>query len=267
MSVADPFREGAERVFAAADDAEVLRAGEGLFELAGLVDHEPRLRKALTDPAVSADAKRSLLASLVQGRISDVALAVAGEVVGARLRWNELAEVFDELAAEAVFTAADRSGNLERVEDEVFRFSRIYAQADDLRRALTDPMLPVEAQQSVVTDLLEGKASDATQLLVRGLISRGHAHDLDRALAGLAAMAAARRGSIVAEVRSAVDLDEGRRERLAAALQEAVGRPVELHVVIDPTVVGSLAVRVGDELYDGTVRRQLDTARERLLAG
>ncbi len=82
MSVADPFREGAERVFAAADDAEVLRAGEGLFELAGLVDHEPRLRKALTDPAVAAEAKRSLLASLVQGRISDVALAVAGEVVG-----------------------------------------------------------------------------------------------------------------------------------------------------------------------------------------
>ena len=68
----------------------------------------------------------------------------------------------------------------------MFRFSRICAQADDLRRALTDPMLPVEAQQSVVDDLLEGKASDATQLLVRGLISRGRAHDLDRALAGLA---------------------------------------------------------------------------------
>jgi F-type H+-transporting ATPase subunit delta len=42
---------------------------------------------------------------------------------------------------------------------------------------------------------------------------------------------------------------------------------VELHVVLDPTVVGSLAVRVGDELYDGTVKRQLETARERLLAG
>jgi F0F1-type ATP synthase delta subunit len=37
-------------------------------------------------------------------------------------------------------------------------------------------------------------------------------------------------------------------------------------VIIDPDVVGSLAVRVGDELYDGTVKRQLDAARE-LLAG
>jgi F-type H+-transporting ATPase subunit delta len=251
MSVADPFREGADRAFAGADVGELLRAGEGLFALAGLVDHEPRLRKALTDPAVSADAKRSLLAGLVQDHVSGVALVVAGEVVGARLREQELAEALDELAAEAVFTAADRSGDLGRVEDEVFRFSRIYAQAGDLRRALTDPVLSVGAKL----------------LLVRQLIARGRAHDLDRALAGLASMAAARRGRIVAEVRSAVELDEGRRQRLAAALQEAVGRPVELHVVIDPTVVGSLAVRVGDELYDGTVKRQLETARERLLAG
>jgi F-type H+-transporting ATPase subunit delta len=267
MSITEALRESAERAFEGADPAELLRVGEGLYALAGLVDGEPRLRKALTDPAVSADAKRSLLSALVQGRVSDVSLAVAGDVVGARLREHELAEAFDELAADAVFASAERSGELERVEDEIFRFSRIYAQAGDLRRALTDPVVPVSAKQAVVGDLLGGRVSDTTQLLVRELIGRGRAHDLDRALAGLAAMAAARRGRVVAEVRSAVELDEDRRRRLAEALQEAVGRPVELHVVIDPTVVGSLAVRVGDELYDGTVRRQLETARERLLAG
>jgi F-type H+-transporting ATPase subunit delta len=267
MSMADPFRENADRAFAGADHGELLRAGEGLFALADLVDHEPRLRKALTDPAVSADAKRSLLGNLVRDRVSDLALTVAEDVVGARLREHELTEDLDALAAEAVFAAADRAGDLERVEDEVFRFSRIYAQAGELRQALTDPVLPLDAKQAVAAELLTGKASDETLLLVRQLIARGRAHDLDRALAGMAAMAAARRGRVVAEVRSAVELDEGRRQRLAAALQEAVGRPVELHLVLDPTVVGSLAVRVGDELYDGTVRRQLETARERLLAG
>jgi len=267
MSMADPFRENADRAFAGADHGELLRAGEGLFALADLVDHEPRLRKALTDPAVSADAKRSLLGNLVRDRVSDLALTVAEDVVGARLREHELTEDLDALAAEAVFAAADRAGDLERVEDEVFRFSRIYVQAGELRQALTDPVLPLDAKQAVVAELLTGKASDETLLLVRQLIARGRAHDLDRALAGMAAMAAARRGRVVAEVRSAVELDEGRRQRLAAALQEAVGRPVELHLVLDPTVVGSLAVRVGDELYDGTVRRQLETARERLLAG
>ena len=75
-------------------------------------------------------------------------------------------------------------------------------------------------------------------------------------------MAAARWGRVVAEVRTAVELNEERRQRLEEVLGRTVGRPVQLHVTIDPDVVGSLAVRVGDELYDGTVRRQLDAARE-----
>ena len=83
-------------------------------------------------------------------------------------------------------------------------------------------------------------------------------------LEDLADLAAARRDRVVAEVRTAVELDPERRERLAGALERVVGRPVELHVIIDPRVVGSLAVRVGNEVYDGTVRRQLDAARERL---
>jgi F-type H+-transporting ATPase subunit delta len=267
MSLTDPFRESADRAFEAADHGALLGAAEGLFALANLIDHEPRLRKALTDPAVSPDAKRSLLGSLVRGRVSDIALTVAEDVLGARMREHELAEHLDALAAEAVFTAAERGGDLERVEDEIFRFSRIYAQAGELRQALTDPVLPLETKQAVVADLLANRAAEETLLLVRELIARGRANELDRALAGLAVMAAARRGRVVAEVRSAVELDEGRRERLAAALQETVGRPVELRVVLDPAVVGSLAVRVGDELFDGTVRRQLETARERLLAG
>src|SRR5262249_50566948 len=165
MSMSDPFRENAERAFAGADHGELVQAAEGLFALAGLVDHEPRLRKALTDPAVSPEAKRSLLGSLVRGRVSDLSLTVAEAVVGARLRGRGLAEDLDALAAEALFSAADRAGTLERVEDEVFRFSRIYAQAGELRQALTDPVLPLGTKQAVVSDLLSGRAADETLLL------------------------------------------------------------------------------------------------------
>jgi F-type H+-transporting ATPase subunit delta len=266
MTVADALRERVNSALADASRDDLVRAGEGLFALAGLADREPRLRAALTDPAASPDAKRALLVDVVGGQLSPLTLSVAGEVVGVRLRERELAETLDELAAGALFAAAEQDGDLERVEDDVFRFSRVYAQAGDLRAALTDPVLPVELKEAVITDLLSGKAAEVSVLLVRQLIARGRAHILDRALAELAAMAAARRGRVVAEVRTAVELSDERRQRLEEALLHTVGRPVELHVIIDPDVVGSLAVRVGDELYDGTVRRQLDVARE-LLAG
>ena len=267
MPMPDSVRDPATTAFEGAGRDDLVRAGRDLFALAGLVDREPRLRKAFTDPAADPAAKRALLADIVGGRVSDLAESLASETVGVRLHEEELAGIFDDLAAEALFTAAERDGELERVEDEVFRFSRIYQTSVELRLALTDPVVPLDRKRAVATDLLAGKASEVTVELVTELIGRGRTHDLDRALAAMAAQAAARRGRIVAEVRSAVELDDERRERLAAALQETVGRPVELHVVLDPTVVGSLAVRVGDELYDGTVRRQLEAARERLLAG
>ena len=267
MPVPDPVRDAAQSALDAASSDELLRAGHDLFGLAGLVDREPRLRKALTDPAADPAARRALLADVVGGRVSEVAASLAAETVGVRLHEDDLAGILDDLAAEALFTSAERAGELGRVEDEVFRLSRIYAGAVDLRQALTDPLVPESQKRAVVTDLLAGKASDVTIRLVTELIGRGRTHDLDRALAALAEQAAARRGRVVAEVRTAVELDEGRLERLGAALEQETGRRVELHVIIDPAVVGSLAVRVGDELYDGTVRRQLDVARERLLAG
>ena len=225
MSVADPFRESADRAFAGADHGELLRAGEGLFALAGLVDHEPRLRKALTDPAVSAGREAFAAGEPGAGRVSDVALAVAGEVVGARLRENELAEALDELAAEAVFTAAERE---RRPRARRGRGLPVLPHLRAGRRPAAGADRPGPSRRGEAGrgrgSARPARVADETLLLVRELIARGRAHDLDRALAALAAMAAARRGRIVAEVRSAVELDEGRRQRLAAALAGG-GRP------------------------------------------
>jgi F-type H+-transporting ATPase subunit delta len=68
----------------------------------------------------------------------------------------------------------------------------------------------------------------------------------------------------VAEVRSAVELDDQRRARLAEALTRAIGRPVVLQTIVDETILGSVVVRVGDELFDGSIRSRLEQAREAL---
>jgi F-type H+-transporting ATPase subunit delta len=69
---------------------------------------------------------------------------------------------------------------------------------------------------------------------------------------------------VVAEVRSAVPLTLERRKKLADALSKATGKNVEIKVVIDPSVIGGVLARVGDEVFDGTVRTRLEDARERL---
>ncbi len=67
-----------------------------------------------------------------------------------------------------------------------------------------------------------------------------------------------------AEVRAAVELDDRRRVRLAEALTRVLGKPVVLQVTVDEAILGSVVVRVGDELFDGSIRSRLEQAREAL---
>ena len=75
-------------------------------------------------------------------------------------------------------------------------------------------------------------------------------------------MAAEAEGHVVAEVRSAIELDEATKERLAAKLAKVTGRAVTLNVVVDPSVVGGLVAQVEDTLFDGSVRSRLLELRE-----
>ncbi len=77
-------------------------------------------------------------------------------------------------------------------------------------------------------------------------------------------LSAAQRQREVAEVRAAVPLDDGLRERLARALSEALGKEVEVKVVVDPRVLGGVLARIGDTVIDGTIRRRLEELKERI---
>jgi F-type H+-transporting ATPase subunit delta len=166
--------------------------------------------------------------------------------------------------ANAAFAVAQGEGALQRVTDELYGFAKGLERQPDLRDALTSAALPVENRTQIVTDVLGDRAHPATVNLIGLIVAAGHARDLGKIVERLAAVAAASRQRAAAEVRSAVPLDDERRERLAAALSRATGREVEVHVVVDPTVVGGLVARVGELVFDGSIATRLDDAKQHL---
>ena len=167
--------------------------------------------------------------------------------------------------AQALFSVAEAEGTLEDVEDELYRFGKSVESHPDLRDALTNPALPSDRKRAVLQELLGEKANPHTVGLLGFVVEQGRARDLTRILEALSQVAAERRSRAVAEARSAVPLDSKQRDRLAAALERATGKDVELKVLVDPSVIGGVLVRVGDQVFDGTIRRRLELAREQLL--
>jgi F-type H+-transporting ATPase subunit delta len=159
--------------------------------------------------------------------------------------------------AEALLAVARSEGSLAEVEDELFRVARLLEANDDLRTTLTDASLPVSRRQQIVEDLLGGRANSTTTALVSMVVGTGRSRDLPAIIDELVRLSAAEGNKEVAEVRSAVDLTDDQKQRLAAALEAKTGKKVELKVIIDPTVLGGLVAQVGDTVIDGSIKTRL----------
>ncbi len=153
-------------------------------------------------------------------------------------------------------------GNSNEVTDELFRFARVVEGNDELRTTLTDPHLPVERRQQIVADLLGGKASPTTTALVSLVVANGRISSLSDIVERLLARTAAQDSRVIAQVRSAVPLDDDQKARLAAALAKSTGKEVDVVVVVDPEVLGGLVTQIGDTVIDGSVRQRLSQLRE-----
>jgi F-type H+-transporting ATPase subunit delta len=74
------------------------------------------------------------------------------------------------------------------------------------------------------------------------------------------------RGVVRADITTAVALDEGRADAIQRGLTTLTGRTVRLSTTIDPSIIGGLVARIGSTVYDGSVTRQLEKMKERLVA-
>lgn len=166
--------------------------------------------------------------------------------------------------ADALLAVAKAEGILGEIEDDLFRFARAFEGSDELRMALTDPALPAERRVAVVEQLMSEHALAASAAMAAFVVGIGRAHDLPEIVDRFMEKAAHERAREVAEVRSAIPLDDGQRDRLATALSQATGKEVEVKVVVDPKVLGGLVATVGDTVIDGTVRHRLDQLKERM---
>jgi F-type H+-transporting ATPase subunit delta len=166
--------------------------------------------------------------------------------------------------AEALFAVAQAEGSLGDVEDELYQFAKTMEREGRLREALTDPSLPADRKTAVIREILGDRASRHTVSMLSFLIDQGRARNLPDIVKALAETAAGRNRKVLAEVRAAVPLDVQRRASLEEALSRATGREVELKVLVDPDVIGGVVARVGDQVFDGTIRRRLEEARSQL---
>lgn len=166
--------------------------------------------------------------------------------------------------AEAAFEIGLAERTLERWDRDLERL--IEALRDpDLRALVEHPAVAYADKQRVVRRVVGDVSAEAMNLVLL-MIRRGRPGAIGPMREHFATLLRRHRGVALAEIRTALPLEEAQREAVMQRLHELTGDTIEINEVVDESLIGGITVRIGDQLYDASVRSRLERLRARLTA-
>lgn len=134
----------------------------------------------------------------------------------------------------------------------------------DLRTALADTSLHVEKKRAVLRDIFGDTVAPEALAMVTLLVERGRTDAIGEVARIFGEIAEQERGIQVAEVTTAVELDEAQRASITEKLTASVGRPVALRERVDPAILGGIRIKIAGRVLDGSIATQLEGMRRTL---
>jgi F-type H+-transporting ATPase subunit delta len=167
--------------------------------------------------------------------------------------------------AETLFELASRNDALEAYGDAIETVARLLEENPKLRLFLETPRIDDTDKKDVVRKAFGDVLPKLVVNFVLVTIDKRRQRLLQSIAEQYHALLDAHMGREHVQVTVARPVDDATREAIAEKLSAALGKKAIPHVRVQPGIVGGVVVRTGDTIYDGSVRRRLETMRRRLL--
>ncbi len=238
-----------------------------LFTALTVLSSSVGLRRALTDNSRDAASKAELISNLFGKNVTEAARTLFSQA--ASLRWSnpaEIADAIENLAVESASAAADKSGELEQLEHQLFDFARVLIANPEFRQALNTASDTDASKVSLLESVVNGKYSLHTIKLLKRVVVLRRGRSIDATLATYSHYVSNSRNRLVAHVKTAIALTDSQISALIAALTKQMGKEVHINIEIDPKVLGGISIRYADDVIDGTVVNRLAEASRALVS-
>lgn len=243
---------------------------DDLFALSDLVQGSSRIALALTDPARSLQDRVRLLQALAEN-LSEVALTTVEGALGAAPSAQELPTVIETLGEYAVQRGAQTEDKAIEIADEIFSLERFVRSNQQVRSALSDRNREPKYRVRLLKELFGSSLSrPATTLALRAVsaVSRDSKLEDSVSLTGnlrhMRRDLAAAGDTLVATVQVATPLADAQAERLRDILSRRYQKNIHLQVSVEPSVLGGMKVRVGSQIFDGSLATIIQETKQKL---
>jgi F-type H+-transporting ATPase subunit delta len=169
--------------------------------------------------------------------------------------------------ANALADVALAQGAADAALKQLTDFAAAFDISSELRNFMTTPGVPREAKHGVIEKIA---ARIGAGKIIRNFLfviaDHQRTHILPEILAAFQDVIRQRQGIAEAEISSAVELSAAQKKKFAQTLERLTGKKIQAIYSLDPALMGGAVVRVGDTIYDGSVRNSLNEMRARLAA-
>ena len=257
-----------DELIRSSDNAVAVAAqiGTELFLTVDQLDADRSLRVAVADTSLDASQREGIITQVFGSKVAEPTKNILSEA--ASQEWSTPREFRQGLVAlgrRALSRAAESQGQLEQVEEELYQLSVLLENQKELTQLLSDRTATAAQKRGLLASVIYGKVTMFTEALALQVIGRTMHNPVDD-LSALAEEIAELRGKSVARVVAAEALSSAQREALASKLENIYGREMAIHTEVDPSLLGGMIIRVGDEEIDGSTRGKLARLRTDLAA-
>ncbi len=169
--------------------------------------------------------------------------------------------------AEALLAAAEAGGQVEAYGRLMEAVAGAVAADERVALALESPRVAKAQKSKLLAGALEGVAAPEFVRFLQAVVRRGRQGlfgDIAREYLGLVDLKLNR---VHAAVTLSAEPDAHLQAQIVERLQTALGKEVRAHFRADRGIIGGIVVRVGDRIFDGSIRRRMAMLRRRMLGG
>ncbi len=166
--------------------------------------------------------------------------------------------------AEALFIIAQQENKIDEYQGELQKFVAVFNETPYLKEYLSHLLIPANDKKKMVVENFATDLSPVVLNFIQLLIDKRRESYIEVILEEFVEMAEISRGVRTAELFSAQEVDENVLTSLVDKLSKATGKTIRLKVSVDPSLIGGIKLKVGDQVIDGTVAKKLQLLREDL---
>ena len=169
--------------------------------------------------------------------------------------------------ARSLLELANEGGRTEEVANDVDALGQVLGQNRTFVEFLKDPGISHEERNGALQKIFGGKLNVLLDRLIQIMSERGRLGMLPQVLGAFETLLDEQLGKVEVDVTVAQRLGDKELEDVRRRVSKALSKDAVIHQYVDEEIIGGMILRVGDQVVDASVRRQLEAIRQRMLKG